>query len=83
MRRIATVLLVLLPAVSTLAAAQEQPQEEPPELFVLLPADRDYPIARVCSTDEGICALPLYHPPGQPCACRRADGVMVSGVCTH
>ena len=83
MRRAAIVLFFLALGVSTHAGAQELPQEEPPELFVLLPADRDYPIARVCSTDEGICALPLYHPPGQPCACRRADGVMVSGVCTH
>ena len=67
---------------STPAGAQEQPLEAPP-FFELLPLGRDYPIARVCSTGEGICALPLTHPPGEPCSCRRADGVMVPGVCTH
>ena len=58
-------------------------QDKAPELYELLPADREYPIARVCSTDEGLCALPLYHVPGAPCACKRSDGTWVSGVCTH
>jgi hypothetical protein len=58
-------------------------QDKVPELYELLPADREYPIARVCSTGEGLCALPLNHPPGAPCSCRRADGTWVTGVCTH
>jgi len=75
------VLFFLVLGVSTPAATQEQ--APPPPFFELLPPGRDYPIARVCSTDQGICALPLTHPPGAPCSCRRSDGVMVSGVCTH
>jgi len=72
------VMVVLLAAV--LATAQEP---APPALYELLPADRQYPIARVCSTNEGLCALPLTHPPGEPCSCKRADGTWVAGVCTH
>jgi hypothetical protein len=79
MRRGVIVLFFMVLGVSTPAATQEQA----PPLYELLPPGRDYPIARVCSTDQGICALPLTHPPGEPCSCRRADGVMVSGVCTH
>jgi hypothetical protein len=63
-----------------LVIAQEQ---QAPTLYELLPADKDYPIARVCSTDEGLCALPLTHPPGAPCSCQRTDGSWVAGVCTH
>lgn len=72
------VMVVLLAA--SLAAAQEP---TPPALYELLPADRQYPIAGVCSTNEGLCALPLTHPPGEPCSCTRADGTRVAGVCTH
>ncbi|HKO21084.1 MAG TPA: hypothetical protein VJX91_00385 [Candidatus Eisenbacteria bacterium] len=78
MRAVGAVGLVLLGTV--LVAAQEQ---EAPTLYELLPADKEYPIARVCSTDEGLCALPLYHAPGAPCSCQRADGSWVAGVCTH
>jgi hypothetical protein len=31
----------------------------------------------------GICDVPTYVFPGAPCACRRADGVWISGVVTH
>jgi hypothetical protein len=58
-------------------------QDKEPELYELVPADRQYPFVRVCSTPEGICMLPLYERPGAPCSCRRSDGSMVSGVCTH
>ena len=71
-------LLAIMPALP--ATAQETPE---PVLYELLPADRDYPIARVCSTSEGICALPLFIPPGRQCECRRPDGSWVSGLCTH
>jgi len=73
-------LLLVVVVLTVPAAGQEFPE---PVLYELLPADGSYPIARVCYTSEGICALPLYVPPGQPCACRRADGSWVSGVCTH
>jgi hypothetical protein len=73
-------LLLVLAALVLPASAQECPE---PTLYELLPADGSYPIARVCSTDEGICALPLYIPPGRPCSCRRPDRTWVSGVCTH
>jgi hypothetical protein len=73
-------LLLVVVALTVPAEGQEFPE---PVLYELLPADVPYPIARVCSTSEGICALPLYIPPGRPCACRRADGSWVSGVCTH
>lgn len=73
--------VVLLLAAATLSAAEDQLPTPP--LYELVPADREYAIARVCSTSEGLCALPLYHPPGAPCTCRRADGTEVQGVCTH
>lgn len=74
------VFLVTVLALASPATPQELPE---PTLYELVPADGSYPIARVCYTDEGICALPLTIPPGRPCACRRADGTWVSGVCTH
>ena len=75
-----TWILALVAIMALPATAQETPE---PVLYELLPADRDYPIARVCSTSEGICALPLFIPPGRQCECRRADGSWVSGLCTH
>lgn len=74
-------ILVLLAAMQALPATAQQTPE--PVLYELLPADHKYPIARVCSTSEGICALPLFIPPGRQCECRRADGSWVSGLCTH
>jgi hypothetical protein len=58
-------------------------QDTEPKLFELVPADRTYPFVRVCSTSEGICALPLTHPPGEPCQCQKPDGSSVAGICTH
>jgi hypothetical protein len=74
-------IVMLLAATQALPATAQQTPE--PVLYELLPADRDYPIARVCSTSEGICALPLFIPPGRQCECRREDGSWVSGICTH
>lgn len=76
------VLALTVTALARVAAGQEQELPEP-TLYELVPADGSYPMARVCYTDEGICALPLTIPPGRPCQCRRADGSWVSGVCTH
>jgi hypothetical protein len=67
-------------AISVPATAQQFPE---PVLYQLLPTDYPYPLARVCYTSEGICALPTFIPPGRPCECRRADGEWVKGVCTH
>ena len=84
-KRLLGILAVTLLAVATPATGQDDDDQEypPPTLYQLLPANGSYPIARVCYTDEGICALPLTIPPGQPCECRRPDGSWVSGVCTH
>jgi hypothetical protein len=79
MTRVWAFLLVV--AALTLPASAQDVQAPP--LYELLPADGSYPIARVCYTDAGICALPLEVPAGQACACRRPDGTWVSGVCTH
>jgi hypothetical protein len=79
MRRL--LLFALLAAVTVLPAGAQQFPE--PVLYELLPADYPYPIARVCYTAEGICAIPTYIFPGAPCECRRPDGEWVKGVCTH
>jgi hypothetical protein len=76
------ILAVTLIVLASPATGQDQPLPEP-ALYELVPADGSYAIARVCYTDEGICALPLTIPPGRPCDCRRVDGSWVSGVCTH
>ena len=81
-RRLGALALTLV-VVATPATGQDDPDFPPPTFYELLPADGSYPIARVCYTDEGICALPLTIPPGRPCECRRPDGTWVSGVCTH
>jgi hypothetical protein len=72
-----SVLALLVVTLALPATAQQTPE---PTLYELLPAGHPYPIARVCSTSEGICALPLFIPPGE---CRRPDGSWISGVCTH
>lgn len=78
--RLLGILAVAVVALASAADGQEQPA---PPLYELLPAGGSYSMARVCYTDEGICALPLTVPPGEPCQCRRTDGSWVSGVCTH
>lgn len=62
------------------AVAQQFPEVP---LYQLLPPDYPYPLARVCYTQAGICDIPTYVLPGAPCACRRSDGLWVSGVTTH
>jgi len=52
-------------------------------LYELLAPDYPYPLARVCYTQAGICDVPTHVFPGAPCACRRGDGVWISGVVTH
>jgi len=74
-------ILAVLAVTLALPATAQQAAE--PTIYELLPAGHDYPIMRVCSTSEGICALPLFIPPGRQCECRRPDGSWVSGVCTH
>ena len=74
-------ILAVLAVTLALPATAQQTAE--PTIYELLPAGPDYPIMRVCSTSEGICALPLFIPPGRQCECRRPDGSWVSGVCTH
>ena len=76
---------LLLPALLGLAltvpaTAQQFPE---PVLYELLSVNYPYPLARVCYTSQGICALPTFTPPGRPCQCRRPDGEWVKGVCTH
>ena len=74
-------LFAVLGLMSTLPAGAQQFPE--PVLYEMLPADYQYPVARICYTNEGICSIPIYIAPGTPCECRRPDGVWVKGVCTH
>jgi hypothetical protein len=67
-------------AVVVPAAAQQFPEVP---LYELLAPDYPYPLARVCYTQAGICDVPTHVFPGAPCACRRGDGVWISGVVTH
>jgi hypothetical protein len=67
-------------ALCTPSAAQRFPE---PPFFDLLPADWPYPLIRVCSTPEGICAIPFTVQPGTPCSCRRPDDTWVNGVCVR
>ena len=59
---------LLLPALLGLAltvpaAAQQFPE---PVLYELLPVNYPYPLARVCYTSQGICALPTFIPRAGP-----------------
>ncbi len=73
-------LLITVPDAVRPTLAQQIPA---PPLYVLLPERYPYPIARVCSTQWGICALPTTVVPGTPCYCRAANGAWLPGVCTH
>ena len=77
-------LLALLTVPATAAPEVEVAQQLPePPFYALLPHDYPYPLIRVCSTPQGICAVPVSVVPGQPCQCRRPDGIWVQGVCVH
>lgn len=72
---------VSLSVAAVVPAAAQQFPEVP--LYELLAPDYPYPLARVCYTQAGICDVPTHVFPGAPCACRRGDGVWISGVVTH
>jgi hypothetical protein len=80
MGRIIAVAALVAVALCGPAAAQRFPE---PPFYDLLPADYAYPLIRVCSTEEGICAIPFTVQPGTPCSCRRPDGAWVAGVCVR
>lgn len=69
-----------VPAAVAPGVAQQLPG---PPFYALLPLDYPYPLIRVCSTPQGICAVPVSVVPGQPCHCQRPDGIWVQGVCVH
>lgn len=69
-----------VPAAAAPGVAQQLPE---PPFYALLPHDYPYPLIRVCSTPQGICAVPVSVVPGQPCHCQRPDGMWVQGVCVH
>lgn len=83
LRRLARSVVIVgaLAIVGSAPAVAQQFPEVP--LYQLLPPDYPYPLARVCYTQAGICDIPTYVFPGTPCACRRSDGLWVSGVTTH
>jgi hypothetical protein len=75
--------VALFASLSTAGAVATADQQFPRvPLYELLPTDYPYPLARVCYVQVGICDVPTYVFPGAACACRRADGVWISGVVT-
>ena len=74
------ILAGLIVASAVVAAGQETPV---PRFYQLMPLDYPYPLIRVCSTQWGVCAIPVTVPPGTPCSCRAADGTWRSGVCVR
>jgi hypothetical protein len=74
-------LVALLIASTGGATAQETPPAPP--FYQLLPLDYPYPLIRVCSTQWGVCAIPVTVVPGTPCSCLTASGVWVPGVCVR
>ena len=73
---------VLLLGPITPATAQFCP-ETPPAFYQLLPPNYPCLLVRTCSTDYGVCAIPVHVQPGTPCACRAANGAWIPGVCTR
>ena len=71
---------LLVGALVVPATGQEVPA---PPFYYLLPADYPYSLIRVCSTQWGICAIPVTVQPGTPCQCLASNGAWVPGVCTH
>ena len=83
-RAVGLLLVASLTVPATAAPEVEVAQQLPePPFYALLPHDYPYPLIRVCSTPQGICAVPVSVVPGQPCQCRRPDGIWVQGVCVH
>ena len=74
--------MFLLVTLITPAAAQFCP-ETPPAFYQLLPPNYPCLLVRTCSTDYGVCAIPVHVQPGTPCACRAANGAWIPGVCTR
>lgn len=83
MLRIITIAAAVAAALCAPATAQRSRGFPEPPFYELLPADYPYPLIRVCSTGEGICAIPFPVQPGTPCSCRRPDGTWVNGVCVR
>ena len=82
-RRAVGLLLVASLTVPVAAAPGVAQQFPEPPFYALLPQDYLYPLIRVCSTPQGICAVPVSVVPGQPCQCQRPDGIWVQGVCVR
>jgi hypothetical protein len=78
---ISIAMFISLSIAGAVPAAEQQFPQVP--LYELLPSNYPHPLARVCYVQVGICDVPTYVFPGAPCACRRADGVWISGVVTH
>jgi hypothetical protein len=81
-RLLSSIALPISLSITTVGPAVAQQFPEVP-LYELLPSNYPYPLARVCYVQAGICDVPTYVFPGAPCACRRSDGVWISGVVTH
>ena len=74
----------LLAALVALSVVTAQAQETPaPQFYQLLPPNYPYPLIRVCSTQWGVCAIPVTVMPGTPCYCLAADGTWLPGVCVR
>ena len=71
---------ILILALVVPVAAQQYPS---PPFYQLLPPDYPYPLIRVCSTQWGICAIPVGIQPGTPCSCLAAYGGWLPGVCVR
>ena len=69
--------VVLAAAVVTGASAQPIPA---PPFYQLLPFDYPHSLIRACSTQWGICAIPVTIVPGAPCQCRAANGQWLPGL---
>jgi len=74
------ILAGLIVASALVAAGQETPV---PQFYQLLPPDYPYPLIRVCSTQWGVCVIPVTVLPGTPCSCQVADGTWLPGVCVR
>ena len=71
---------ILILALVVPVTAQQYPS---PPFYQLLPPYYPYPLIRVCSTQWGICAIPVGIQPGTPCSCLAAYGAWLPGVCVR